>query len=211
MNLPIVAVDPMDARRAFIEYRTAVRESLDREAETWDDRKRAALALRREADQAIMTGYRQISLGHRLIDIGRVIREGGEDKAFRPKLAISRADQKRVHLMRWRDGTLSFSAIGQSHNSNHTDPRTDLVCRLPAGTLSAITGAVNADAMVPLIPPRFRPVQLERFHLLWEADWNPVRPPLDPALLRHLGGGLYVVLATWDLTDIERAVLSLHS
>lgn len=29
----------------------------------------------------------------------------------------------------------------------------------------------------------------------------------DPALLKHIGGDLYAVLATWDLTELERSVL----
>jgi hypothetical protein len=33
-------------------------------------------------------------------------------------------------------------------------------------------------------------------------------PPGDPALLRKLGGDLYIVLGTWDLTPLEQAVLS---
>jgi len=49
---------------------------------------------------------------------------------------------------------------------------------------------------------------LDRFHILWEADWH-LDPPQDPALLRRLMGDLWVVLAVWDLTSLERAVLAL--
>ena len=48
---------------------------------------------------------------------------------------------------------------------------------------------------------------LDRYFILWEADWQR-RAPVDPALLRPVGGDLYVVVATWDLTDLERAVLN---
>ena len=41
--------------------------------------------------------------------------------------------------------------------------------------------------------------------ILWEAEWETV--PRDPLLLRHLAGGLYAVMASWDLTPLERAVL----
>jgi hypothetical protein len=45
--------------------------------------------------------------------------------------------------------------------------------------------------------------------VLWEADWkvHPV-PPGDPALLKHIGGDLYAVVAVWDLTPLEQAVLA---
>lgn len=65
-------------------------------------------------------------------------------------------------------------------------------------------------AIVPNIPPRLRPKRgLHLYTILWEAEWaiDPV-PPVDPALLRHLRGDLYVLCGTWDLTDLERAVLA---
>lgn len=43
--------------------------------------------------------------------------------------------------------------------------------------------------------------------MLFEAEWRP-EPPKDPALLRHIGGDLYSVVAVWDLTELERAVLA---
>jgi len=49
--------------------------------------------------------------------------------------------------------------------------------------------------------------KLEGFHTLWEVETWTLEPPRDPVLLRRLGGDLYVVLAVWDLTDLERAVL----
>lgn len=66
-------------------------------------------------------------------------------------------------------------------------------------------------AIVPTIPPRLRPPHnLSGYHILWEAEWGQedVLPPGDPALLRHLGGDLYAVLAVWDLTPLERSVLA---
>jgi hypothetical protein len=68
---------------------------------------------------------------------------------------------------------------------------------------------ITGRALVPLIPPWARPkAKLSNYHILWEADWTDV--PVDPALLKHLGGPLYVVLAVWDLTEVERSVLSLR-
>jgi hypothetical protein len=65
---------------------------------------------------------------------------------------------------------------------------------------------VNASAVVPIVPPQYRPkFKLSNYHILWEADWK--RVPVDPILLKHLGGSLYAVLASWDLTEIEQAVL----
>lgn len=64
--------------------------------------------------------------------------------------------------------------------------------------------------IVPLIPPRYRPRRgrLSSCHLLWEVEAWDLTPPTDPALIRHLRGDLWSVLAVWDLTDLERAVLA---
>jgi hypothetical protein len=71
----------------------------------------------------------------------------------------------------------------------------------------------RAITVVPPVPPRHRPrrPRRARLHILWEVEqWDPT-PPRDPALLRHIRGDLWAVLATWDLTDIERHVLAQRS
>lgn len=64
------------------------------------------------------------------------------------------------------------------------------------------------SALVPLVPAPIRPRgALDGYRILFEPKWEPV-PPVDPMLLKHLHGALYVVLAHWDLTPLERAVLA---
>jgi hypothetical protein len=82
---------------------------------------------------------------------------------------------------------------------------------VPAGTFpSAKLGWEMLKAMAPVIPPALRPAHhLRNYHLLWEAEWSRIpRPPGDPALLKHVAGDLYAVLAVWDLTPLEQAVLA---
>jgi hypothetical protein len=66
--------------------------------------------------------------------------------------------------------------------------------------------------VMPNVPPRFRPAKgLHLYDVLFEVDkWSRANPIVtrDPALLRRLGGDLYVVCATWDLTELERHVLA---
>jgi hypothetical protein len=69
----------------------------------------------------------------------------------------------------------------------------------------------NADASVPGVPPALRPADKgwpSKHYVLWETDWDDV--PEDPALLKPLGALLYVVVATWDLTELEQAVLGMR-
>ena len=115
MDLPIMTMNRAAARQSFLEYRAAVRRSLDREANTLDEQKRDVLARARATDEALMLGYRQMSLGHQVIDLVSAIRQGGEDAQGRPRLAVARADQRTVLMRRWRDGSVQFTSGSYGH------------------------------------------------------------------------------------------------
>jgi hypothetical protein len=63
--------------------------------------------------------------------------------------------------------------------------------------------------MLPFIPGHLRPKRaLQSYHVLWEAEWTPV-PPGDPYLLRRIGNSdAWLVVGAWDLTEVEKVVLS---
>jgi hypothetical protein len=218
MDLSTIEMDPAQARQALIEYRTALREGPKRKL---GEAEREYM----EMDAAIKRGYRELSKGNRLLKLPETLRAGGTTdiearvsewrdgkniqvwETFQvPRIAITRADAsycwtQGVH----RDGHVSFHA-NQWHGwgGRKTDKLTvhafgeDTQRPRQAGTFRA---------MVPTVPPPFRPPHsLAGYHLLWEADWT-AQAPVDPALLKHLGGDLYVVLAVWDLSELERAVL----
>lgn len=197
MDLQTITMPEADARKAVANYRRALRDGKHEQ-------------LRRE-DEAILRGYREIARGRKIISLPQAIRAGGENARLLPKLAIARADEERVHVRRYQDGRLSFAG-------DFLHPPRSLVT-LPERTLSSVGrerwhrgnrwGALEAEAIVPTIPPELRPnAALERYWILFEAEWRNVAPK-DPALLRPLGGGLYAVVATWDLTDLERLVLGM--
>lgn len=198
MDLQTITLPKHEARQAVADYRRALLEE-----------KHAAL---RKEDEAILRGYRAIARGQTIISLPDAIRRGGEFSSLLPKLAISRADEKRVQVRRRRDGSVSFAADFVHPPRAKVD--------LGDGTLSRIgfdrwnrdhrgRTSITASAIVPSIPPALRPnADLGRYWILFEAEWSAVAPR-DPALLRPLGGGLYAVVATWDLTDLERAVLGM--
>jgi hypothetical protein len=84
---------------------------------------------------------------------------------------------------------------------------------LAAGSFPLSAERINrwrpAKAIVPLVPIHLRPKRgLANYHILFEAVWEPL-PPSDPMLLRRIGkGDLWLVVAAWDLTEIERAALA---
>lgn len=153
-------------------------------------------------DKIVMMTARAISQGKAVIDVKVAIQNAGLDTRSRPRLAMARADWSRVRCEVWpRDGHVHFTDAIKGWNRTHKrytyhdlkwNPSTERY--------------VGGQAIVPVIPPTIRPARnLEKYSILFEAEWEA--PPVDPYLLRHLGGSLYVVLAAWNLTPIERAVL----
>jgi len=179
-----------------------------------------------EDDQAIVTMLREVQKGRQLIDLDVAIPGGGHDELGRPKLAASRGDQLEVKMVRgrrWRyvdgkhtarqDGDLSFlPANREAYEHIAANARFDF----PADRFEDWPEVPREwFAMVPPVPPRLRPRgALSRYAIVWEVDeWSArsktAPPPVDPALLRHIMGSLYAVIAVWDLTAIERLVLGM--
>ncbi len=193
MELTTITMDRNAARKAFLEYRAAFRETHEAQ------------------DAKIMRGYRELAKGRQLISLPETIKAGGYHVGARdeivPNLAIVRASADFVYLRTWTDGSCLFS-----EEQSYAWRAKKAVRRLPAGTLPAMdwnqTARGTQRALVPIIPPEYRPpYKLENYHILFEAEWKP-QPPVDPVLLKHIGGDLYAVLAAWDLTEVERAVLA---
>lgn len=217
MELSTIEVAKDEARARVAEYREAIREK------------------RADEDEQIMRAYRELAKGTPLIRLteaivagGTVMRTGAGWREGRrsdidielPAIAVARADGK----FAWSDGIKpngSLTILGKrtvsTMNRRHR-------ISLPAGTFPeaereepfrshlgwGMEGA-HFNALIPPVPPLLRPKHhLRNYHVLFEADWQraPGPPPGDPALLKHVGGDLYAVLAVWDLTEVERAVLS---
>jgi hypothetical protein len=205
-----ITMDPHVARKAFLSYRTSVRDRLSSE------------------DEQIMRGYRALSKGQQLINLREAISAGGTHPNGLPRLAVARADTEFVYAERNAHGSLTLWP-NNAWNFRGTTPRSG-VFRFPTGTLPTCaqlgcdmarspwdhSGHQRAwgkemRAMVPNVPMALRPAHaLSGYATLFEVDkWEKApRPPGDPALLKHVGGELWAVLAVWDLTPLEQAVLS---
>lgn len=165
-------------------------------------------------DRAIAAGYRAAARGLPVISLARTIAAGGFFGNGLPKIAIAPADAEQC-FARW-DG---WSASGDLIFADRDDwniNRGALVgvhsvrVTIPGDDRPDSRGRARGSTIVPTIPPRHRPRKnrLRRRYVLWEVeDWTPV-PPVDPALLQHVRGDLWAVLATWDLTGLERYVLT---
>jgi hypothetical protein len=202
MDVPTITMPAADARAKVESYR-----ALDPHRRTPED-------------EAALAGYRAIAAGKPVIDLALAMKAAGLNDQGLPRLAIARADERAIRW--WAAGDSAPNAEGKwvwrSNGGGRFEPgqmvrgsvqRRTRITPLPADTFDRgrVRRVYNVEAIAPTIPPEHRPEgRLDRFHVLWEAVWQPA-PPVDPLLLRHLGGFLYVVLAEWDLTELEQAVL----
>lgn len=193
MDMPTVTTEErQQARVAVAEYAREVKER------------------HRTEDEQILRCYREIARGRPVINVIDAIRDAGPHPLapYFPLLALARADWLRVWASRTSaDGDLRFWRTPRSWRRETGESR------YAAGALPMLeAGAVRPPAVstiVPIVPPALRPgADLSRYWILFEVErWEPVAPR-DPLLLRHLSGSLYAVLAHWDLTEVERAVIA---
>lgn len=183
MQTQAITVDRLEARRLYRKYREHQHYSTP-------------------VDHEIQRTYRAIAQGRLVIKALASIVEAGLGDDGLPKLAIARADAEAAFLQLQADGAARFQ-IKQWTREVETRCYIDL----PRGSFAGAKTR-GARAVAPLIPIEYRPRRgLENYHLLWEADWKEI--PVDPLLLRRIGqADLWIILAAWDLTDVERAVLA---
>jgi hypothetical protein len=168
-------------------------------------------------DDAIRAGYRAAARGLPVIHLPTVIEQGGRFPNGLPRLAVVRAIATECFVDVRHPG--SWGGNGPD-TITYCDKQRDqgrvavgkhrVAVRVPYVPIDRDDRTNHGRTIVPLIPPTHRPgrYRLHLFHILWEVEkWDPT-PPVDPALLRHIRGDLWSVVATWDLTDLERAVLA---
>jgi hypothetical protein len=156
------------------------------------------------ADAEIAAIYKRIAQGKTVIRALESIRIAGLDEEGLPKLAICRADMLECF---WKPST-STCTFGERFPRS----RCRKTIRMDWDGLNDLRRGFkeryNYAATVPIIPVHLRPKRgIENYHILWEAEWTK-RYPVDPYLLRRFGGDAWLVVAAWDLTDVERAVMS---
>lgn len=193
MNVDQLKVDPEKARELWQKYQS------HRVHQT-------------PADAEIAAIYKRIAQGKTVIRALESIRNAGLNSEGLPKLAIARADESVIKLRDAdNDNQAVFSHSGAGSWRQRNESRTKIIrvpwdgFRLPQ---SQSRRKWEYEAQVPLIPVHLRPRRgLANYHILWEAEWTK-RYPVDPYLLRRFGGDAWLVVAAWDLTDVERAVMS---
>ena len=199
MNLSTIEMSRDEAEAALLE---------------WGEAAKAAKCT--EEDRAIAAGYEALARGHKLIALPDTVRAGGLDECLRPRLAIAPATALLTYLLHTNRGSVAFSTSDQARTqmwdwdlpvANGRVLLRDLFP--PHQGWDWRLNRFGWKAMVPVVPPRFRTSGWKSCHILFEAEWAEHTPPapVDPALIKHLRGDLWVVRGLWDLTALERAVL----
>lgn len=214
MNVTTIQMEPEEAQAKLEAYRKALEGRHSAEVE--EEWKAAELA------------YRELAKGTPLIDPFAAIRGCGWRPDGRPVLAIARADQKRcqwdiARSPRWwnseaKQMTGAWTPMAWRFQAYRD--RLSMWSGRRAGNLTFEVDQITLDppvvpkhgvAMVPMVPPDVLPPRgcdLSKHFILWEVESWDMAPPVDPMLLKPIGGNLYAVVAQWDLTDIERMIIA---
>lgn len=173
-----------------------------------------ALAVQRtEQDTRIAAGYRVLARGLPVIRLTDSIHRGGYFDNGLPKIAIARADSQDCWVEHEHRDDYVYLSVNpgwtQRRNRGALVNKASVRVTVPAAPAWERGHERRGHTIMPIIPPQHRPNprRLHRFHILWEVEEWTLVPPRDPALLRWIGGDLWAVAATWDLTELERAVL----
>lgn len=161
-------------------------------------------------DREIMSAYQKLAQGKLVIKALESITTAGVDDNGLPKLAIARADATMCHLSMHGNGGARMSTVTRHGRRTHVSRNGfNTVFEFPAKTFPDRSSWRNAEALVPQAPLHMRPKRaMQNYHCLFEADWTKA-PPIDPFLIRRIGkADLWLVLAMWDLTEVERSVLA---
>jgi hypothetical protein len=168
-------------------------------------------------DRECMRAYQLLAQGRLVIRALESVRAAGlktegADAGW-PKLALCRADALSCKVRMYQDGSVTMHA-------GDTEPRSRWrggggviqsrnVFSFPAGTFLRNNQRWHGEALLPTPPLHLRPRRgLANYHVLWEAEWSRIVPH-DPMLLRRIGrADMWLVVAMWDLTEVERAALA---
>jgi hypothetical protein len=164
-------------------------------------------------DRKIIKGYEAMVKGHSIIELSQSIQAGGFFDSGLPKIAVARATGKTcwVKTSGWEEA-ITYSSEEPDRWGNMANRGAlvnDVTVRIRD---QKIRRSNSGRTIMPMVPPEVRaevgPDKLHRYHILWEVEEWTMIAPRDPALLYWIAGDLWEVIALWDLTDLERAVLA---
>lgn len=187
MNVETIEVTPQVAMKKLTEYRSLT------------------VRQRTAEDEALERMYSLVRKGGKVLDAAAAIRSAGLNESGYPKLAIVRSDWPFVQC---RLDTAEARFQGRQDRDTWAST-TASVFRVPAMPLWRGSYRQSVWSAVPHIPADIRPTDaLKNYYTLFEVEkWETY--PTDPLLLKRIPKTtLFVVIAEWDLTPLEAAILA---
>jgi len=160
---------------------------------------------RTDEDDALLSVFKAVRKHDaRVINIVDAFRQTGLNELGQPKLAIAQADWKDVFCFRGWDSPRSrydvsfFDSTGPYREAGRLRFSEDIFPQRLQRTLKS---------PVPHIPANLRPkFKLSNYHILFEVQkWEEY--PVDPFLLKRVVGNLFIIIAEWQLTELEASLL----
>lgn len=164
--------------------------------------------------------YYHLSQGRKVLDIYEVFKQSGLNENNEPKLGLAPANCKQIIFEKLPLGSGTFTEHSRWARAEKSD------VHLPTGTFPnwaeeengrmkhpSNAPRVNIEARVPIVPAHIMPEgDLKNYYILFEVkEWSePTKATFqkgDPYLLKRINQNAFAVLAEWDVTDVEAAIL----
>lgn len=169
----------------------------------------------------LMAVYGHLKHGGKVVDIYKAFHDVGLNEEGHPKLAIVSFDARMCYLYKKNNGGAIFSKEAKDRYRVHATRSIGDV-ELPPDIY-----AWNKDekgnlphrrykTMAPLVPPRVIAIASakltpQHYHVIFEPElWVKSKvppPPRDPILGKMLTPNIFGIVATWDLTELERSII----
>lgn len=147
--------------------------------------------------------YYHLSKGRKLLDIWKVFENAGLNSDGNPRLAIAPANLEEIRFKKRNNRSSYFFIEGRyswDEKWFYTLPKEIYPKWNEEGIIST---------KVPTVPAKHIPKgKLENYWILWDVKtWDKLPDNKDPILLRQISDNVFVVIAKWNLTKLEKAIL----
>lgn len=172
--------------------------------------KKGYITKRKALTRELFAIYGHLKYGGKIVDLHKSMKKAGLLKTINaPRLAVIQGGTKWCYLHKKRNGGAIFST---ERKDWHVYIKKDDVV-LPADTF-VWKNEDHLRTLAPIIPPRIN-VEISariipyHYYIIFETEsWAKAPlPPRDPILATRLSKLLFGVLATWDLTELERNII----
>lgn len=152
--------------------------------------------------------YYHLKEDRKVIDIFEAFKFTGLNEKNEPRLAIAKADCKIVTFIKGNNKRGYFN--GNFSKDNIWLPENTFNLEFPKvenNRWNFVNERIRTK--VPIVPANKFPKKgkLSDYYILWEVDyWENI--PKDPFLLKKISNNLFVIISSWNLTKLERALIN---